>query len=194
MVHSFSRPEAGHPRLGGWMRSFSLAALLAVGGCASVPPPDAAMSAAQTQLQAARDADAADYAPVDLTFAQNKFQQAQDAMTSRKYADAADLATEAQADAELATAKARLGGIRARIQAKTDENARLREAMEQAHPELSSRSQMPANLPAAAPTGDMPAPSASVLSAPMSGGDGGFQTVPQPATSSSAGNAQEGQP
>lgn len=194
MVHSFSRPEAGAPRSCGWTRSLPLVALMMLGGCASVPPPDAAMSAAQTQLQAARDADAADYAPVDLTFAQNKFQQAQAAMTSRKYADAADLATEAQADAELATAKARLGDVRARIQTKTDENARLRKAMEQAHPELSSRSQMPATLPAAAPTGDMPAPSASVLSAPMPSGDGGFQTVPQPATSSSAGNAQEGQP
>lgn len=193
MVHSFSRPEAGAPRSGGWTRSLPLVALLALGGCASVPPPDAAMSAAQTQLQAARDADAADYAPVDLTFAQNKFQQAQDAMASRKYADAADLATEAQADAELAAAKARLGGIRARIQAKTDENARLREAMEKAHPELSGQSQMPASLPAAAPAADMPAPSASVLAAPMSAGNG-FQTMPQPATPTSSANAQGGQP
>ena len=193
MVHSFSRPDAGPPRSGGWVRSLPLVVLLALGGCASVPPPDAVMSAAQTQLQAARDADAADYAPVDLGFAQNKFQQAQSAMTSRKYAEAADLATEAQADAELATAKARLGTIRARIQAKTDENARLREAMEKAHPELSARSQMPASLPAVAPTGEMPAPPASVLAAPVPGGDG-FQTVPQPAPATSSANVQGGQP
>lgn len=157
----------------------TLGALLALGGCASVPPPDGAMNMAQIQLQAARDADAADYAPVDLGFAQNKFQQAQAAMASRKYADAADLADEAQADAELALAKARLGAARAKIQAKVDENRRLRERMEQAHPELSrAHVSMPATLPPAAPTGDMPAPASSVL-APPPPADGGFQTVPQ---------------
>jgi hypothetical protein len=192
MVHSFSRPEAGPTPIGSRVRGLTVAALLALAGCASVPPPDAAMSAAQSQLQVARDADAADYAPVDLGFAQNKFQQAQAAMVSRKYADAADLAAEAQADAELATAKARLGDVRARIQSKSNENSRLREAMEQAHPELSGRAQaMPSGLPAAAPTGDMPAPSSSVLGAPLPAA-GGFQTVPQPA--SSAGDAQGGQP
>lgn len=193
MVHSFFRPEAGPARIGSSMRGLTLATLLALAGCASVPPPDAAMSAAQSQLQTARDADAADYAPVDLGFAQNKFQQAQAAMVGRKYGDAADLAAEAQADAELATAKARLGDVRARIQAKNEENARLREAMEQAHPELSGRAQAaPSTLPAAAPTGEMPAPSSSVLGAPLPAA-GGFQTVPQPAASS-AGNAQGGQP
>jgi len=192
MVHSFSRPDAGPARIGSPARCLTLVALLALAGCASVPPPDAAMSAAQSQLQAARDADAADYAPVDLGFAQNKFQQAQAAMVSRKYADAADLATEAQADAELATAKARLGDVRSRIQTKSNENARLREAMEQAHPELSGRAQAaPSALPPAAPTGEMPAPSSSVLGAPPAAG--GFQTVPQPAASS-AGDAQGGQP
>jgi hypothetical protein len=137
------------------------------------------MNMAQIQLQAARDADAADYAPVDLGFAQNKFQQAQAAMASRKYEDAANLADEARADAELALAKARLGAARAKIQSKVDENSRLRERMEQAHPELSGQpSSMPTGLPAAAPTGDMPAPSSSVLQAPLPGA-GGFQTVPQ---------------
>ncbi|MGN6741631.1 MAG: DUF4398 domain-containing protein [Dyella sp.] len=137
------------------------------------------MTMAQIQLQAARDADAADYAPVDLGFAQNKFQQAQAAMAGRKYADAANLADEARADAELALAKARLGTARAKIQAKVDENARLRERMEQAHPELSGQApSMPSALPPAAPTGDMPAPSSSVLNAPLPAADG-FQTMPQ---------------
>jgi hypothetical protein len=145
------------------------------------------MNMAQIQLQAARDADAADYAPVDLGFAQGKFQQAQAAMASRKYEDAADLADEARADAELALAKARLGAARAKIQSKVEENSRLRERMEQAHPELSGQPQsMPTGLPPATPTDDMPAPSSSVLNAPLPAA-GGFQTMPQdgaaPATS-----------
>lgn len=179
MVHSFSRSAARPGSIGRSMQGLTLCALLALGGCASVPPPDGAMNMAQIQLQAARDADAADYAPVDLGFAQNKFQQAQAAMASRKYADAADLADEAGADAELALAKARLGAARAKIQSKVEENRRLRERMEQAHPELSrAHVSMPTTLPPAAPVGDMPAPASSVLAAPPPG-DGGFQTVPQ---------------
>lgn len=179
MVHSFFRPDARPGRIGTSMQGLTLCALLALGGCASVPPPDSAMNLAQMQLQAARDADAGDYAPVDLGFAQNKFQQAQAAMTRRDYEDAANLADEARADAELALAKARLGAVRAKIRAKLDENTRLRERMEQAHPELSGASMpMPTGLPPAAPTGDMPAPSSSVLGAPLPEA-GGFQTLPQ---------------
>jgi hypothetical protein len=179
MVHIFS-PSDG--RLQGVRRASStlvLAVLLAtLGGCASVPPPDGAMNQAQSQLRAARDAGAADYAPVDLDFAQNKFQQAQAAMAGRKYEDAAVLAEEAQADAELARAKARLGAARAQIQAKSRANNDLRQQIEQ---ELSSHENPPAQqdngLPAQQPSTDMPAPPSSMLQ-PIPQGEG-FQTVPQ---------------
>ncbi|HZX69229.1 MAG TPA: DUF4398 domain-containing protein [Rhodanobacter sp.] len=168
-----------------------MALALALGGCATVPPPNDSMNLAQNMLQAARDAGAADYAPVDLGFAQDKFQQAQAAMAERKFADAADLAEESSADAELATSKARLGAARAQMQSKLQENTRLRhegeqlaaqqQQMEQAAPSPASGSS------AAQPMQDMPAPSASVLSAPA--GDG-FQTLPDstPAPASSTGN------
>lgn len=173
-----------------------LALTLALAGCATVPPPDDSMNLAQTQLQAARDAGAADYAPVDLGFAQDKFQQAQAAMAERKYADAANLAEESRADAELARAKARLGAARAQIQGKVQENSRLRSQDEQAAAAEQQQEQQAA--PAAAssspvPTQDMPAPDPSELSAPSSGA--GFQTLPEsgqpPASSSST---QEVQP
>ncbi|SHM44541.1 DUF4398 domain-containing protein [Rhodanobacter sp. OK091] len=172
-----------------------LALTLALAGCASVPPPDDSMNRAQTQLQGARDAGAADYAPVDLGFAQDKFQQAQAAMAQRKYADAANLAEESRADAELARAKARLGAARAQIQSKVQENTRLRSQGEQAAAEQQQQQQAPP-APAssgAVPTQDMPAPPSSELSTPPSGA--GFQTLPdngqQPASSSST---QEVQP
>ena len=195
----FFSPPAGSPaRLR--IATATLALTLALTGCATVPPPNNAMNLAQNQLQAARDAGAADYAPVDLGFAQDKFQQAQTAMSDRKFADAANLADESEADAELATSKARLGAARAQMQAKLQENTRLRHEGEQ----LASRQQQmeqaaspaaPAPAPdssSSAPVQDMPAPSASVLSPPE---DGGFQSVPddnpQPASSSSS---QGGQP
>lgn len=180
-------PLAGSPRR---IRTATaiLALALALAGCASVPPPNDSMNLAQAQLQTARDAGAADYAPVDLGFAQDKFQQAQAAMAERKYADAANLAEESRADAELAQAKARLGAARAQIQRKVQENTRLRQQGEQAAADAQAQ---PAPLPpSAAPTGDMPAPSSSVLSAPPADG---FQTVPD-AVQQPAANAQGGQP
>lgn len=159
--------------------TLTLALTLALSGCATTPPPDGAMNQAQVQLQAARDADAADYAPVDLGFAQNKFQQAQNAMANRKYDDAALLADEARADAELARAKARLGAARASIQNKTNANNRLRDQIEQS---LSAQQQQDqsqnSGLPAQQQTGDMPAPPSSSLSEPIPEGQG-FQTMPQ---------------
>lgn len=182
----------------------TLIASIALAGCASVPPPDGAMNMAQNRLQAARDADAADYAPVDLGFAQNKFQQAQSAMATSDYAIASNLADESSADAELARAKARLGSARAKIKTKTQDNARLRQRMEQAHPELSNVQPNAAPPAGSAPSmGNMPAPSASALSSPV--GDGaGFQTIPQggsgndasgyPATDPSTDSSEGNQP
>lgn len=98
-------------------------------GCASTPPPNGSMNEALAQFQAARDAGAADYAPVDLDYAQSKLRQAQSAMASKKYDDAAVLADESRADSELARAKARLGAARAQNSAKSKENSRMRVEM-----------------------------------------------------------------
>jgi hypothetical protein len=175
MVHIFFQPARASRRL--FAMATALGVALVVGGCASVPPPDNAMNLAQNQLQAARDADAADYAPVDLGFAQDKFQQAQTAMAQRKYADAANLAEESRADAELARAKARLGAARAQIQAKVQQNARLRQQGEQdtSSPATAAGDYAPAD-DSAPPLDDMPAPPTSALTEPPSGE--GFQTVP----------------
>ena len=191
-MYSFS-PQAGFS--GRFRVSVAAVALaLALGGCASVPPPNDSMNLAQNMLQAARDAGAADYAPVDLGFAQDKFQQAQAAMAERKFANAASLADESNADAELARTKARLGAARAQMQSKLQENTSLRQAGEQLAAE---QKQMDQGTPApasgssvAAPVNEMPAPSASVLSAPA---NGGFDAVPtgSPAPASSAGGQGE---
>ncbi|WP_426700863.1 DUF4398 domain-containing protein [Rhodanobacter sp. Col0626] len=167
----------------------ALAMTLALTGCATVPPPNDSMNMAQTQLQEAREAGAGDYAPVDLGFAQDKFQQAQSAMASRKYVVAADLAEESRADAELARAKARLGAARAQIQSKLQENTSLRSQGEQTEAAGQAPDEQPSASPAA-PAQDMPAPSSSALSAPT---EDGFQTVPDAVQPSDA-NPQGGQP
>jgi hypothetical protein len=167
----------------GRIRTATAILLLALGGCASVPPPNDAMNLAQNQLQAARDAGAADYAPVDLGFAQDKFQQAQAAMAERKYAAAADLAEESRADSALARAKARLGAARAQIKSKLEENDRLRALGEQAaanppqgQPAAPAGNGSAEAPPQAPPIQDMPAPASSVMAAPAPAT--GFQTLP----------------
>jgi hypothetical protein len=187
MVHIFSRLPGRIKHIGRTAGGLTLALALALAGCATVPPPDAAMNQTQALLQSARDAGAADYDPVDLGFAQAKFQQAQAAMAARKYADAANLAEEARADAELARTRAQLGSARAQIQAKVEENARLRQQTEQT-PAQPAPTAAPASGSSAPDTlQDMPAPSASVLSAPLPQ-DGGFQPVPAPSASTNPNN------
>ena len=157
--------------------AIALSLTLTLAGCASVPPPNDSMNLAQAKLQAARDAGAADYAPVDLGFAQDKFQQAQTAMAERKYADAANLAKESRADAELASAKARLGAERAQIQRKVQENTRLRVLGDQAASQPQGQPAAPADASSSTlPDQNLPVPAGSALTPPPT--DGGFQTVP----------------
>lgn len=126
MVHIFSPLAVRKTRIPAVAPAILLVVSLSLGGCASVPPPDNLMNQAQAQLQSARDAGAPDYDPVDFGFAQDKFQQAQQAMANRKYEQAADLADESRADATLARTKAQLAAARAQIQSKMDANRRLR--------------------------------------------------------------------
>lgn len=101
-----------------------VAALLA--GCASVPPPTALMAQASQQLDAARQAHAADYAPVDIGFAQKRYAEAQMAVGMKKYDLATDLANESLADGRLAQVRAELAVARRQVQAQRAENDRAR--------------------------------------------------------------------
>lgn len=202
MVRVFSRGVGTTTYVGRIVVGLSVFSMLVLAGCASVPPPDNAMNLAQSQLQAARDAHAADYAPVDLGFAQDKFEQAQGAMAERKYADAAVLADEARADAELAAAKGRLGAARAQIEQKIADNNRLRRPASSDQEASSAPEPLPAGnrAPPVAALPDLPAAAGSAGAA---GGDqgqpalvppappsAGFQTVPPPASGSQPAQAQ----
>lgn len=213
MVHTFSPLQVCRSRTRAVVPALvMLAVSLSLGGCASVPPPDGAMNQAQSQLQAARDAGADTYDPVDFGFAQDKFQQAQAAMADRKYAQASDLADESRADATLARTKALLAAARAQMQSKTDANNQLRAQNEEAQSEndqhyQQQKAQLVAQQAAAQPpAGDnnggdndgnpasgatSPAPASSVpalpAQAPMQ------QDMPAP-SSSVLGNPNQSQP
>jgi hypothetical protein len=100
--------------------------LLALGGCASTPPPTDRLGRAQAALSAAVDAGAKTWAPLELGFAQDRLDQANAAVAARKNDLAADLADESLANSDLARVKSELGKLREENKKAGDENARLR--------------------------------------------------------------------
>lgn len=84
-----------------------LAAGLALGGCASVPRPEAQLSAADLALRDAEQADAAHYAPLEMRKARDQYDAARRAEEDDHHLEARRLAESAEVDARLAASKAR---------------------------------------------------------------------------------------
>jgi hypothetical protein len=81
-------------------------AVVAIAGCASVPPPTEQMAVSKSAVANAVSAGGAEYAPVEMKLAQDKMDRARRAMEKEDYENARWLAEEAQAYARLAEKKA----------------------------------------------------------------------------------------
>ena len=101
--------------------------LLALTGCGPTKPPNVGLDDAMRALDAARDAGAPTYAPMELRNAEDRLSQARARYAKRDYEEAASLVQEGQVDSELAAVKARLGKAREKVDARIHENASLRE-------------------------------------------------------------------
>jgi hypothetical protein len=106
-------------------RMFPLFAI-AFSGCATTPAPVADLAEARTAIERAQAAGAEKNAPVEFRFALDKLARAETAVAAKDGRLAASLAQQSEADAELALARSRNAGVRAEVQAKRDENERLR--------------------------------------------------------------------
>jgi hypothetical protein len=104
----------------------SCLAVLLLAGCASVPPPSAALAETEARIAMAREQRAARYVPADLDAAEATAQVAREAMASKDYALAQQLAAESLALADLAIAGAREAALREQVRAKAEENRQLR--------------------------------------------------------------------
>lgn len=82
--------------------AFGLAALLALGACASMPPPTASLQAARLAISTAEQAEAGHYAPGELSEARAKLDSAQSAVADQKMIVAERYAKESSAEATLA--------------------------------------------------------------------------------------------
>jgi hypothetical protein len=85
--------------------AFGLAGLLALGACASMPPPTASLQAARLAISTAEQAEAGHYAPGELSEARAKLDSAQSAVADQKMIVAERYAKESSAEATLAASK-----------------------------------------------------------------------------------------
>lgn len=97
------RTERHHWRL---RLAMALPAVLLIGACASAPPPpEASLTAARQAIASAERADAARYAPAELTQARSEIASADAEVTAKRMVMADRLAMESRASAELASAR-----------------------------------------------------------------------------------------
>jgi hypothetical protein len=85
--------------------AFGLAALFALGACASPPPPTASLQAARVSISTAEQAEAGRYAPGELSEARARLESAQAAVGEKKMVVAEQYAKESNAEASLAAAR-----------------------------------------------------------------------------------------
>lgn len=77
--------------------------------CASVPAPREEVAQAEVALRQAVNTGGQEYAAVEVRMAREKLERAERALRSEDYVEARRAAEQAQADAQLAAAKARRG-------------------------------------------------------------------------------------
>lgn len=104
--------------------------VLLLAGCATLPPPNAELDAAQQALARAEAADADQYAAADLARAREAFARAQAAMARGRDAEAREAALAAGADADLARVRSTAETTRAELRQQQDGIAGLRERLQ----------------------------------------------------------------
>ena len=113
------------------LRPLLLSALLVVlGGCATLPPPTAELTAAQQAVSRANDADADQYAPDVVATARSELTLAQAAMGKGRQADARAMAIAAAAAGDLAYAQSHFETVRQDYQQRRGEIANLRRQLQ----------------------------------------------------------------
>ncbi|MGH8578594.1 MAG: DUF4398 domain-containing protein [Gammaproteobacteria bacterium] len=106
-----------------------MAALLV--GCASLPPPNDALSTAEVALNRAIEAQAASYAPRELQPALEKLELAKRGIAAEHYEEARRFAEQARVDARLAEALALSHAARKGVQEVQETNDTLEREAEQ---------------------------------------------------------------
>ena len=105
-LHGTAIPPQPASSLRQWMTMLVASAACLTSACSSVPPPREQMAVSKSAVERA-SGPAGSEAPVELARARDKLERANLAMGSRDYDEARRLAEQAEADANLAEARAR---------------------------------------------------------------------------------------
>jgi hypothetical protein len=101
-----------------------------LGGCASLPPPAERIDRAQRALDSAREVRAHQLSEEEFRRAERQLQAAREAEQGRDRVRALELAELAEVNADLSRARARARAWQEEVDAKTAENAALRQSLE----------------------------------------------------------------
>lgn len=121
---------AGHNTIHWKAAALAICSSLLLSACASTPPPNSDITAADLAVRRAQEVNASEFAALEMRTARDKLQQARsivDKEDEDNYPKAARLAQEAQVDARLAESKARS----ARAQQTEQEMQKATEALRQ---------------------------------------------------------------
>lgn len=121
-IQPTSRCTAHH-----WLAATTLAAAVALAGCASTPPPTSQLAVAQQAVNSADTARSAEFAPLELRTAREKLLQAEQANLEEEYDRARHLAEQAEWDARVAERKAQAEKARQGLEAAEQGTRELRE-------------------------------------------------------------------
>ena len=116
-----------------WFTVLCGAAVVLTVGCSSMKTPATAdVAVSKAAVENAAGAGGAEFAPAEMRSSREKLALANQAMAARDYKRAADLAKQAQADAQLAQGKANSAKAQAAADALQDDIRVLREELERA--------------------------------------------------------------
>lgn len=103
------------------------AALLALlSACATTPPDPSILDNARNAIEQAESAQAEEYAPIELRYANERLASARQALENERPDDAPRLADQAEIEAQLAVARTRAALARADLQRKQEDLEQIR--------------------------------------------------------------------
>lgn len=121
------QPGFSHSILG---VSVCAAAVVFIGGCASMPPPTEQMAVSKAAVISANSAGGNEYAPIPLKTAMEKMDAAERAMAEQNYPLARRLAEQAQVDAQLAAVTSRSAKAQKAARELQEDNRVLRQEID----------------------------------------------------------------
>ena len=114
-----------------WCAAMAGVVIVASTGCSSLKEPAAtSIAVSQNAVSNASQAGGAEFAPVEMNAARHNLALSREAMTAKDYKLANELATQAQADAKLATGKASSSKAQLAANALQDDIRVLREELD----------------------------------------------------------------